>query len=70
MRRTCTICKRTFVVEASLETLPFCSSRCKMVDLGSWLQGSYRIPLQNEAYFSEEIPESALDNDLDEELKN
>jgi endogenous inhibitor of DNA gyrase (YacG/DUF329 family) len=23
---------------------PFCSERCKMVDLGNWLSGSYRIP--------------------------
>jgi endogenous inhibitor of DNA gyrase (YacG/DUF329 family) len=23
---------------------PFCSDRCKMVDLGAWATGSYRIP--------------------------
>lgn len=23
---------------------PFCSERCKLVDLGNWLSGSYRIP--------------------------
>jgi endogenous inhibitor of DNA gyrase (YacG/DUF329 family) len=23
---------------------PFCSERCKMVDLGRWLAGDYRIP--------------------------
>ncbi|MCB9488182.1 MAG: DNA gyrase inhibitor YacG [Deltaproteobacteria bacterium] len=23
---------------------PFCSKRCKMVDLGGWLSGEYRIP--------------------------
>lgn len=23
---------------------PFCSERCKMVDLGRWLEGEYRIP--------------------------
>lgn len=22
---------------------PFCSSRCKLIDLGRWLDGSYRI---------------------------
>ncbi len=22
---------------------PFCSERCKLVDLGSWLKGTYRI---------------------------
>jgi endogenous inhibitor of DNA gyrase (YacG/DUF329 family) len=24
---------------------PFCSSRCKTIDLGRWLNESYRIPL-------------------------
>ncbi|NLT66485.1 MAG: DNA gyrase inhibitor YacG [Acidobacteria bacterium] len=26
---------------------PFCSERCKMLDLGNWLSGSYRIPVRN-----------------------
>jgi endogenous inhibitor of DNA gyrase (YacG/DUF329 family) len=24
---------------------PFCSERCKMVDLGRWLRGDYRVPV-------------------------
>jgi endogenous inhibitor of DNA gyrase (YacG/DUF329 family) len=23
---------------------PFCSARCRMIDLGRWLKGDYRIP--------------------------
>ena len=23
---------------------PFCSERCKLVDLGRWLKGAYRLP--------------------------
>jgi len=23
---------------------PFCSEHCKLLDLGKWLEGSYRIP--------------------------
>ncbi|RPJ85506.1 MAG: DNA gyrase inhibitor YacG [Acidobacteria bacterium] len=23
---------------------PFCSERCKLLDLGRWLEGSYRVP--------------------------
>jgi endogenous inhibitor of DNA gyrase (YacG/DUF329 family) len=23
---------------------PFCSERCKLADLGSWLNGDYRLP--------------------------
>ena len=25
-------------------TFPFCSMRCRMVDLGQWLEGNYKIP--------------------------
>jgi len=45
----CPTCKRTF--EATEEAkggqrrpLPFCSSRCRLADLGNWLDGGYRIP--------------------------
>jgi endogenous inhibitor of DNA gyrase (YacG/DUF329 family) len=24
---------------------PFCSERCKLADLGSWLNGDYRLPV-------------------------
>jgi hypothetical protein len=25
-------------------TYPFCSERCRLIDLGMWAQGDYRIP--------------------------
>ncbi|MDR1840469.1 MAG: DNA gyrase inhibitor YacG [Holophagales bacterium] len=28
---------------------PFCSERCKLIDLGAWSSESYRIPEQPEA---------------------
>ncbi|MEN6629762.1 MAG: DNA gyrase inhibitor YacG [Sulfuricella sp.] len=27
---------------------PFCSERCKLIDLGQWATESYRIPLSEE----------------------
>jgi uncharacterized protein len=45
MRIDCPICKR--VVTDAPENFgprPFCSTRCKMVDLGNWLSEAYRIP--------------------------
>jgi uncharacterized protein len=42
---SCPICRKP----RSLETndankfRPFCSERCKLIDLGSWLDGSYKI---------------------------
>lgn len=28
---------------------PFCSERCKLIDLGQWATESYRIPVEGEA---------------------
>jgi len=38
--RRCPICGRP----ASDETLPFCSPRCRDVDLHRWLSGHYVVP--------------------------
>ncbi len=39
-RASCPICGRP----PSEETRPFCSARCRDVDLNRWLSGSYVIP--------------------------
>ena len=31
------------------EDFPFCSPRCRLVDLHHWLEGAYRIPVENPA---------------------
>ncbi|GAH96263.1 unnamed protein product, partial [marine sediment metagenome] len=31
---------------AEFEHFPFCSERCRMVDLGRWFGGEYRIPAE------------------------
>ena len=33
---------------------PFCSRRCRLLDLGKWLNGDYRIPLERTAPAQEE----------------
>jgi endogenous inhibitor of DNA gyrase (YacG/DUF329 family) len=30
------------------ETYPFCSRRCKAIDLNRWLSGSYAIPIRED----------------------
>jgi endogenous inhibitor of DNA gyrase (YacG/DUF329 family) len=33
---------------------PFCSERCRLLDLGRWLDGGYRVPLsEHEAHAGE-----------------
>jgi uncharacterized protein len=41
----CPICEKTMDAQGPKEwpDWPFCSKRCRMVDLGRWLGGNYRI---------------------------
>lgn len=53
----CPICHTRLDVERPEDApyRPFCSSRCKLVDLGRWLNEEYRI--------SEDLPESIEDGE-------
>ena len=37
----CPICKK--VVNSADSDFPFCSDRCRLIDLGKWASGDYRI---------------------------
>lgn len=40
----CSICKRRVAYDGPLPRLfPFCSERCRMVDLGNWFRGEYFV---------------------------
>ncbi|MCE7910268.1 MAG: DNA gyrase inhibitor YacG [Candidatus Brocadia sp.] len=49
----CPHCERMFFYRMvhDIPTFPFCSERCKLVDLGAWLDEKYRIeePVSAEA---------------------
>jgi endogenous inhibitor of DNA gyrase (YacG/DUF329 family) len=45
----CPLCGRTSEPRATNEAAPFCSIRCKQIDLGKWLDEKYRIPVPGEA---------------------
>ena len=46
MRIECPICKRVLVdAPDDFGPRPFCSTPCKMIDLGNWLSEAYRIPV-------------------------
>jgi endogenous inhibitor of DNA gyrase (YacG/DUF329 family) len=47
----CPICRKELpVLDADAPYRPFCSQRCKSIDLGGWLEGKYRIsrPVEEE----------------------
>ncbi len=40
----CPQCKQKFVIDKiSIDFRPFCSKRCKMIDLGHWLAEKYVV---------------------------
>jgi len=43
--RTCPICGKTVEGPEAAKLAPFCSPRCKDVDLHRWLSGQYAIPV-------------------------
>lgn len=43
----CPICKALLTPQTSAHR-PFCSARCKTIDLGNWLTEAYRVPIEDE----------------------
>jgi uncharacterized protein len=63
LKLRCPICKKP--VKGSDPEFPFCSERCRSVDLGKWASGAYVIP-SVETDVDEEIPANP-DNPEDSE---
>ena len=47
MKHKCPICHKTIKLHPRKETkeikfFPFCSERCKLIDLGAWLDAEYK----------------------------
>jgi endogenous inhibitor of DNA gyrase (YacG/DUF329 family) len=68
----CPTCRKP--VEATNEDFPFCSDRCRLIDLGKWASGDYKI---SSPIFDEELlqdlqmqQERALDADPNNPEKN
>lgn len=47
MKATCVICQRSMPGQWNeWPEYPFCSKRCRTIDLGRWLDEGYRLPSQ------------------------
>ena len=42
---SCPRCGKSVAWSPDSAYRPFCSERCKLIDLGTWAQESYRIPV-------------------------
>jgi endogenous inhibitor of DNA gyrase (YacG/DUF329 family) len=50
----CPQCGRPAVFAPENKFRPFCSERCKLLDLGQWADESFRIPIEQNAASSED----------------
>ena len=52
MNHYCPICHKSIKIIPKKQDktvfFPFCSERCKLIDLGSWLDADYKITSENE----------------------
>ncbi|NVJ24270.1 MULTISPECIES: DNA gyrase inhibitor YacG [Myxococcus] len=53
---TCPICKKPAPPRAENPAFPFCSRRCRAVDLGRWLGEEYRMPDRQAEQTEDELP--------------
>jgi endogenous inhibitor of DNA gyrase (YacG/DUF329 family) len=54
----CPVCKREFEMSTS-SALPFCSERCRTIDLGRWLGEAYSLPVTPDPE-DDELPEKDI----------
>jgi uncharacterized protein len=53
----CSICEKFFDSDQS-RALPFCSPRCKMIDLGRWLDEKHGLPYEREEGAGDDGPQN------------
>ncbi len=56
LKLRCPICRKE--VPFGAPEMPFCSERCRLIDLGKWAEGEYRIPGEPAAEPAEEKREA------------
>lgn len=62
MPMLCPICRKPVTEpppHAPRGVFPFCSDRCKLIDLGRWLGGRYQIPVAPDDEDESESPSKA-----------
>lgn len=59
----CPICKKPAPRQEN-PYRPFCSERCKLLDLGHWVDEDYRVPAQEERPSVEEMEQQISDDGM------
>jgi len=58
----CPTCKKELVWSKEQTWRPFCSERCKLIDLGEWASESHRIAGEN-VYNDPDIPSQGISHE-------
>jgi endogenous inhibitor of DNA gyrase (YacG/DUF329 family) len=61
----CSICNKPVLARSQNPMFPFCSERCRFVDLGKWLGEEYRVPDQTPDDQEDEAPHAPGDVDAE-----
>ena len=63
----CPTCQKKTQYDPTNAFRPFCSERCRLIDLGEWASGGHKIPaaLSEDDFFSEEM-ENLINRGLDD----
>jgi len=61
----CPICRRPAAALPGNRSYPFCSDRCRFLDLGKWMGGQYRVPGPALGDAEDDGPPPRLDRDDD-----
>jgi len=56
-RLTCPTCNHPFDSEKSPDAMPFCSQRCRQIDLGRWLNEEHSLPIERDEMDDEDASE-------------
>ena len=61
----CPLCGKSYEIGtlAELPSFPFCTPRCRLIDLGRWIDGAYAIPGPE----LQPLPEANANGDEDED---
>lgn len=61
MKVECPQCHKVIVWEQS-PTRPFCSDRCRLIDLGQWADEKYAVPLEHDQNSESVVPDGDDDD--------
>jgi endogenous inhibitor of DNA gyrase (YacG/DUF329 family) len=64
MSKQCPVCKKLFQLEDS-ESPPFCSKRCREIDMGRWLDERYTLPVEPSEDDEEPMSQDGANEDSD-----